>query len=87
MKTPWILVAVIIALGGLYVLFPLVLHTFQRYRHKKVVTCPQTGGLAEVDVNSRRAAFSSAFGRVRLRVKSCTLWPKRKGCAEDCVKE
>ena len=38
MKTPLILAAVIIALGGLYVLLPLVAHTFQRYRNKRLNT-------------------------------------------------
>ncbi len=52
MDTPWIATAAIISLGGLFVLLPLVVHTFQRHRHKKVVKCPETGGLAEVDIDA-----------------------------------
>ena len=86
MKTPLILAAAIIALGGLYVLLPLVVHTFQRYRNKRLMTCPEIGGPADVNIDSRRAAFSSAFGRPLLKIKNCTLWPKKKGCDEDCIK-
>jgi hypothetical protein len=87
MNTPWITTAAIISLGGLFVLLPLVAHTFQRYRHKRVVKCPETRGLAEVDVDAPRAAFSSAFGKPLLRIKNCTLWPKRKGCEQGCLRQ
>ena len=87
MNTPWITTVAIISLGGLFVLLPLVVHTFQRYRHKKVVHCPETGGLAEVDINATRAAISSLFSKPLLRVKNCTLWPKRKGCGEGCLRQ
>ncbi len=86
MKTALITIAMVVALGGLYVLLPLVINTFQRYRNKRVMTCPETGSLAEVDIDSRRAALTSAIGRPLVRIKNCTLWPKRKGCDEDCLK-
>ena len=86
MKTPLIVIAAVIAMAVLFVLLPLVVHTFQRYRKKKVVRCPQTNGLAEVDIDAPRAAFSALFGRPLLRVKNCTLWPKRKGCGDGCLK-
>jgi hypothetical protein len=86
MKTALITIAAVVALGALYVLLPLVLNTFQRYRNKRVMACPETGGLAEVDIDSRRAALTSAIGRPLLRIKNCTLWPKKKGCDEECIK-
>ncbi len=86
MKTALITIAAVVALGGFYVLLPLVINTFQRYRNKRVMTCPETEGLAEVDIDSRRAALTSAIGRPLLRIKNCSLWPKRKGCDEECIK-
>jgi hypothetical protein len=86
MKIPLITMSAIIALAVLFVLLPVVVHAFQRYRKKRVLRCPETGGLAEVDIDAPRAAFSSAFGKPLLRVKNCSLWPKRKGCGEDCVR-
>ncbi len=87
MYIPLMTVAAILTLAVVFVLLPVIAHTFQRYRHKRVVKCPETAGLAEVDINSRRAAFSSAFGSPLLKVKNCTLWPKRKDCAQGCLKE
>lgn len=87
MNAPWITVAAIVALASFYVLFPLVLHTYQRCRHKRVLVCPETKGMAEVDVDARLAAFSSAFGRPLLRVKDCSVWPERRGCAQACLRE
>ena len=87
MNTPWITTAAIVSLGALFVLLPLAIHTFQRYRHKRVVKCPATGGLAEVDIDAPRAAFSSLWSKTLLRAKNCTLWPKRKGCGEGCLRQ
>lgn len=87
MDTPLITAATIIALAVLFVLLPLVAHTYQRYRYKKALKCPATEELAEVDIDAPRAAFSSAFSRPLLRVKNCTLWPERKGCGEGCLRQ
>lgn len=81
-----ITVAAIIALAALYVLLPVVVHTFQRYRQKRVLRCPESDGLARVDIDASLAAVSSVFGRPVLKVENCTLWPKRKGCTESCLK-
>jgi len=86
MNTPWIAMAAVIALGMIYVLLPVIAHTFQRCRNKKVLKCPETGGYAEIDIDAPRAAFSSAFGKPLLRVKNCTLWPKRKKCPQGCLR-
>jgi hypothetical protein len=77
----------VVAIGCLYVLVPRALFTWQRYRNKRVVKCPDTGGLAEVDIDARGAAFSSIFRKPLLKMKNCTLWPKRTGCDEECVKD
>ena len=86
MNTPLITIAAIITLAVLFVLVPVVIHTFQAYRKKRVLRCPDSDRLAEGDIDASRAAVSSAFGRTLLKVKNCTLWPKRKGCAESCLK-
>jgi len=86
MSTPLITVAAIISLAIFFVLLPLVIHTFRYYRPRRALKCPETGGLAEVDVDAPRAAFSSAFGNPLLRVRNCTFWPKRRGCGQGCIK-
>ncbi len=85
MSAPWIVITSIIAVAVLYVLLPLVAETFRRFRGTRSVRCPIAGEEANIDLDARRAALTSAFGRVLLRVKECSLWPQRKGCAQDCV--
>lgn len=87
MITPWITVAAIVGLATIYVFFPVAAHTFQQYRKKRVLRCPEEATLAEVNVDARHAAFSSTLGRPVLRVRNCSLWPKRRGCRERCLSE
>ncbi len=85
MNAPLITVIAIVSLGILYVLVPVVTYTFQRYRNKKIVQCPETQGMVEVNVDVGQAALSSALGRPLLRINNCTLWPKRKDCNQGCA--
>lgn len=87
MKTPLTLVIGIIALGLFYNVLPFTRDAYRRFSYGKIVSCPDTGGFAEVKLNALWAAFASIFGKPALRVRSCTLWPKKRGCAEACVKE
>src|SRR3972149_10167052 len=83
MSAPWIVISSIIAVALLYILLPLVADTYFRFRGKKLLGCPVTGERAVVDVDARRAAITSAFGRALLKARSCSLWPERQGCAQD----
>jgi len=85
MKNSLVAMASIIALGILYVLLPGAVHTYRLLRRKKVLQCPETKGLAEVDIDAGHAAISSVLGSPELRVKNCTLWPKMKSCDEGCL--
>ena len=85
MNHPWIVVVAILAVALLYVLTPLVADTFRRFRSPRLLSCPETGGRANVGVDASRAALTSAFGRPLLRVKSCSLWPEKEQCKQDCL--
>ncbi len=85
METVWVLIAAVILIGFFYVLVPLVINTFQRYRRKRALRCPETGMLVEVDIDAKQAAFSSPFGKPLLRVKNCTLWPEKENCHMKCL--
>ena len=87
MGTLWLLIGAVILLGIFYVLLPRVTYIFRRYRKKRVLRCPETGMLVEVDLDPRFVALSSPFGQPLLRVKNCTLWPKKKECAQECLKD
>ena len=81
----WLLLGVTV-LGTTYAVAPVVTDTYRRYRGRKTVVCPDTGQLAEVGLKAKRASLLAALGKEWVRVRWCSLWPKRKGCAEECLK-
>jgi hypothetical protein len=85
MNHPWIVLVAVLAVALLYVLMPLVADTFRRFRSPRVLTCPETGGKAEVAVDASRAALTSAFGQPLLRARSCSLWPEKEYCKQECL--
>jgi hypothetical protein len=54
-----------------------------RYRYRKIVKCPEIAGPAEILINASPA--SSSKGK-RSAVRNYSLWPKRKGCTQSCLK-
>jgi hypothetical protein len=88
METPLLMIAVIVATGLVLVVIPVALDSYQRFRHRKVLVCPDTHQMAEVMPKAWDAALRTALARKpSLRVKWCSLWPKKMGCDEKCVKE
>jgi hypothetical protein len=86
MRDPSMLIAAIFGLAVLYVLLPVSLHTFVRYRKKRVLSCPETGREAEVAVDAPRAALGSVMGEGwLLTVRACSLWPGRRECGQGCL--
>lgn len=85
MTTPLTVLAAIVALAIVYVLLPVTVEAFLRFRARRQLTCPETGMNAEVGVDARLAGFTAAFRHPVLRIKSCSLWPKRAGCGQACL--
>lgn len=84
---PLMLIAGIFAIGLVFVFAPVFVDAYRKYRYRKVITCPQTHGYAEVDLKAGLGALGAAVGNPVMRVKNCSLWPKRKGCDEKCASE
>ncbi len=75
----------IAAVGALYVVLPVVTHTYSRFRGGRTVTCPDTQAPAEVAIDAGRAAASSAVGKLQLRVQRCSRWPEHQQCGQECL--
>ena len=86
MNSPIILIAGIIALGLFFVVLPVAFDAYAQYRRKKVVTCPEERGPAEISFDAPRAALGAGLGKSMLRIDSCSLWPKRAHCEQRCLK-
>ena len=86
MNRVFLLLLGVTVLGTACVVAPVMADTYRRYRGRKTVVCPETGQIADVELKATRASLLSALGKQWVRVRWCSLWPKRKGCAEECLK-
>ena len=87
MNRIFLLIAGAVTLGLYFVVGPAVSSTYRRYRGRRTIICPETDQIAEMEIKAGRAGIMAALGKYDLRVKWCSLWPRRKGCAEECLKE
>ena|SRR6188474_1847945 len=83
----WLLIAGVVVLGLCFIVAPVMLATYRRYRGRRTIVCPETDQIVEIDLQAGRAGMMAAFGKNEVRVKWCSLWPRRKGCKEECIKE
>lgn len=56
-----------------------------KFRGARLVSCPETAQPAGVEVDAKHAAMSGIIGIPALQLKSCSRWPEREGCGQDCV--
>ena len=82
-----LLIAGVVIIGIYFVVTPAVLSTYRRYRGRRTIICPETDQIVEMELKAGQAGIMAAFGKHHLRVKWCSLWPRRKGCAEECLKD
>jgi hypothetical protein len=55
-----------------------------KYRGSRVIMCPENRRPAGVVVNAAHAA-KTALGKSELRLASCSRWPERAGCGQECL--
>ena len=63
------------------------LRAYRRFRGTRVITCPETGCAAAVEVDKGHAAATYAIGEPDLRLTSCSRWPEREGCGQECLSQ
>ena len=84
MDAPFIAIIAIVILAAPYFLLPLALGVFNGHRSRKIIKCPESGELAEVELNALRA--DSPSRKASFEVRECSLWTQRNGCNQTCVK-
>ena len=85
MGTPWMILTAITVLALSYVVTPVVVDVFLRFRGRRMVRCPETGLVADVALDARHAALTAVPGPPDVRVKECSLWPDREDCEQRCL--
>jgi hypothetical protein len=59
---------------------------YVEYRGKRIVVCPETEKPVGVELDAWRAARTRGVdGESDLRLQSCTRWPEKKDCGQECV--
>jgi nucleotide-binding universal stress UspA family protein len=81
---PWLVLLAIALVGGLAVLLPVAVATFSDFRRPWRVRCPLEGADAQVRIGAAAAARAAILAR-RPRVLRCSLWPRRRRCAQACL--
>jgi len=80
-------VAIVALTVGVYLLPRLVraVRTYLRYRQESLVTCPETQRPAAVRVDALAAAEEAVHGVAEPHLKTCSRWPERADCPQDCL--
>ncbi len=86
MSTIWVAFGVLLLLS-LGPMAWVALRAYRRFRGTRVITCPETGCAAAVEVDEKHAAATSAVGETELRLSSCSRWPEREGCGQECLSQ
>ncbi len=60
-------------------------HIYDTYRGKRSVKCPETQSSVIVRFDALRAAVTGLSGQPKLRLATCTRWPMRADCGQDCI--
>ena len=84
MTNPWSVLGGLALIAVVFVLAPVMGAVYFRFRGTRWLRCPETRMPAAVGLDAAYAAWTAAFRRPLLRVRSCTLWPRRAGCAQRC---
>lgn len=79
----WVVVGVLIVLAGLMV--GRLVASWMKYRGKRVVTCPENQRPAGVTVDAGHAALTALGRSPELRLATCSRWPERAGCGQQCL--
>ncbi len=81
----WGVWLVVVAAGGVLVwrFFP----AYRRYRGKRVITCPETHEHEAVEVDAVEAGWAALRGHREVHLQSCTRWPERQDCGQECLAE
>ena len=86
MVLPWLLVWIVITLLAA-VVFGRAVRLWWRYRGDRVITCPENHRPAGVSVDAQHVAAQPFAGSPQLRLSSCSRWPERAGCGQQCLNQ
>jgi len=84
----YLLIALLVIAGAFLIRrFRIGIQQLRSYWGKMLVTCPETHETAAVEVGKAEAAMSAMLGRRHLELSSCTRWPEKEDCGQECLSQ
>lgn len=80
----------VLLLAGAALLFAAtarVVFVLFRYQGARVVTCPESHRTAGVALDARRLLSTGLIATPKLRLATCSRWPEKAGCGQDCLSQ
>jgi len=81
------LVAALILIAVCYFGLRNAVRAWWKFRGTRVITCPESSQAAAVQVDATYAGLTAGADAPVLRLSSCTRWPERAGCGQECLKQ
>jgi len=61
------------------------LQNYYQNRGRQPVICPDSGQPVDVEVDNKFAFWSALRGQEHSRLESCTRWPEKADCGQECL--
>jgi hypothetical protein len=79
---------IIISLGALAALAGLRLAwAWRNFHGPRLVTCPETTKAVGVALDASHAVWTALAHSPALRLESCSRWPERRDCGQECLRQ
>jgi hypothetical protein len=85
MNTAANLIVIVLIATASYFGFRWLVSAFSRYRGPQIVTCPETGRPAVVEIDALHASMTSTVGLPDFRLENCWRWPMQDQCGQECL--
>jgi hypothetical protein len=85
MNTTAYVIVTVLVVTALYFGVRYLFRAYFRYQDSKIITCPETGEAAIVEVDAVHAALTSMVGQPDIRLQNCWRWPLRENCGQECL--
>jgi len=85
METAAYLIVILIIASASYFGIKALVRAFSPYRGTRIVTCPETGRPAVVEVDALHASLTSTVGLPDIQLENCWRWPISEQCGQECL--
>ncbi len=82
----YFLIAAAVAIA-LFQFLRIALKAYFKWHGKRVVTCPETGKPAGVEVDAKFAAVTTVLNEPNIALQNCSRWPERENCGQACLQQ